>query len=164
MQIVVEGKINLSYSILFYSASTVMWCVGLLRDTIILDTVCLSEAAKRVTPKDRHILHTLLSKVKQPLPIIVNAIVGDPGSRSKRYGSGSFPFQAGHQQGQAHPPHPPLQGEATTSGDCQRQCWAFRIRIRRIRMFLGTLGSGSISQRYRSGSFPFLIKLLSGLK
>ncbi len=40
-----------------------LWCVGLLRDTIILDTVCLSEAAKRVTPKDRHILHTLLSKV-----------------------------------------------------------------------------------------------------
>jgi hypothetical protein len=25
-------------------------------------------------------------------------------------------------------------------------------------------GSGSISQRYGSGSFPFLIKLLSGLK
>ncbi len=71
-----------------------MWCVGLLRDTIILDTVCLSEAAKRVTPKDRHILHTLLSKVKQPLPMIVNAIVGDlgSGSVSQMYGSGSFPF------------------------------------------------------------------------
>ncbi len=28
----------------------------------------------------------------------------------------------------------------------------------------GPPGSGSISQRYRSGSFPFLIKVLSGLK
>ncbi len=28
----------------------------------------------------------------------------------------------------------------------------------------GHPGSGSISQRYRSGSFPFLIKVLSGLK
>jgi hypothetical protein len=55
-----------------------MWCVGLLRDTIILDTVCLSEAAKRVTPKDRHILHTILSKVMQTLPMIVNVSVEDP--------------------------------------------------------------------------------------
>jgi hypothetical protein len=28
----------------------------------------------------------------------------------------------------------------------------------------GPSGSGSISQRYGSGSFPFLIKVLSGLK
>ncbi len=35
---------------------------------------------------------------------------------------------------------------------------AFGIRIRnRIRMFFWPPGTGSISQRYRSGSFPFLI-------
>jgi hypothetical protein len=30
--------------------------------------------------------------------------------------------------------------------------------------FFGPPGSGSLSQRSRSGSFPFLIKVLSGLK
>jgi len=41
-------------------------------------------------------------------------------------------------------------------------------RIRRIRMFFGPPGSGSISQRcgsgFGTGSFPFLINVLSGMK
>ncbi len=87
-------------------------------DLLVRGTDPVLSLFKRVTPKDRHILHTLQSKVMQTLSIIVNAIVGDPGSRTRRYGSGSFPFQAGHYQGQAHPPHPPGQGEATTSDNC----------------------------------------------
>jgi hypothetical protein len=38
------------------------------------------------------------------------------------------------------------------------------IRIRRIRFVLGWHGSGSISQRYVSGSFPFLINNASKIK
>ncbi len=38
------------------------------------------------------------------------------------------------------------------------------IRIHRIRMVFGPPGSGSISQRYGSGYFTFLIKVLIGRK
>jgi hypothetical protein len=56
-------------------------CTGLLRDTIILDTVCLSEAAKRVTAKDRIILNNILTKVQYlHYPVPLSGTVAYPGS------------------------------------------------------------------------------------
>jgi hypothetical protein len=139
MQIVVEGKIKLFYSILFYSILfySILLYYSILFYSILFYSILFYSI----------LFHSILFYSASRVMCCCRPVAGHdyPGHGVLERGG-----QAGHPQGQAHPPHPPLQGNAYTSVDCQFQCWGY--------------GTGSISQRYESGSFSFLIKVLSGLK